>query len=80
MPVRLTPLLKRILSDQLGRPVLDETQLLSHYDVTFQRTTASDSQPAILTAIQEQLGLKLVPLLMPKEFLIIDHIEIPSAD
>jgi uncharacterized protein (TIGR03435 family) len=33
-----------------------------------------------MTAVQEQLGLKLVPQLMPKEFLVIDHVEMPSAD
>lgn len=72
--------LARILSDQLGRPVLDNTKLSSHYDVTLQWPTAPDSsQPAILTAIQEQLGLKLVPQLMPKEFLVIDHAEMPVA-
>jgi len=72
--------LARILSDQLGRPVLDGTKLSSHYDVTLQWPTDADSsQPAILTAIQEQLGLKLVPQLMPKEFLVIDHVEMPLA-
>jgi uncharacterized protein (TIGR03435 family) len=69
-----------ILSDQLGRPVLDSTKLSSHYDVTLQWPTALDlSEPTILTAIQEQLGLKLVPQLMPKDFLVIDHVEMPVA-
>jgi len=73
--------LARILSEQLGRPVLDNTQLSSHYDVTLQWPTGPDSSaPTILTAIQDQLGLKLVPQVMPKEFLIIDHVELPSAD
>ena len=72
--------LARILSDQLGRPVLDGTKLSSHYDVTLQWPTDSNaSDPAILTATQEQLGLKLVPQLMPKEFLVIDHVEMPVA-
>jgi len=31
------------------------------------------SEPAILTAIQDQLWLKLAPQLMPKEFLVIDQ-------
>jgi len=72
--------LARILSDSLGRPVLDSTKLSSHYDVTLQWPTDPDSsQPAIFAAIQEQLGLKLVPQLMPKEFLVIDHVELPMA-
>jgi uncharacterized protein (TIGR03435 family) len=73
--------LARILSDELGRPVLDSTKLSSHYDVTLQWPTAPDSlQPAILTEIQDQLGLKLVPQLMPKDFLVIDHVEMPVAE
>ena len=73
--------LARILSDQLGRPVLDSTKLSSHYDVTLQwPTDPESSEPTILNAIQEQLGLKLVPQLMPKEFLVIDQVEMPSAD
>jgi uncharacterized protein (TIGR03435 family) len=73
--------LARILSEELGRPVLDETRLPQHYDVTLQwPTTRESSEPTILTAIQDQLGLKLVPQLMPKEFFVIDHVEMPSAD
>ena len=73
--------LARMLSDELGRPVLDSTHLGSHYDVTLQWPTAPESpKPAILAALQEQLGLKLVPQLMPKEFLVIDHVEMPSAE
>jgi uncharacterized protein (TIGR03435 family) len=72
--------LARILSEQLGRPVLDNTKLSSHYDVTLQwPTTPDSSQPVVLTAIQEQLGLKLMPQLTPKEFLVIDHAEMPLA-
>lgn len=73
--------LARILSDELGRPVLDKTQLSSHYDVTLLWPVAPDSpEPAILNAVQEQLGLKLKPQLMPREFLVIDHVEMPVAD
>jgi uncharacterized protein (TIGR03435 family) len=73
--------LARILSEQLGRPVLDKTQLPYHYDVTLQWPTPSDSsEPGILTAVQEQLGLIVKPQLIPKEFLVIDHVEMPLAD
>jgi uncharacterized protein (TIGR03435 family) len=58
--------LARTLSVQLCRPVLDNTQLCSHYDLTLQWPTAPDSsEPAILNAVPEQFGLKLKPQLTP---------------
>ena len=73
--------LARILSEELGRPVLNKTQLPSHYDVNLQWPAAPDSsEPAILNAVQAEFGLKLTPQLMPKEFLVIDHVEMPVAD
>jgi uncharacterized protein (TIGR03435 family) len=76
-----TATLATMLSDQLGRPVLDRTGLSDHYDITLQWQADSELPgPAISAALQEQLGLKLVPQLVPKEFLVIDHVEMPSAD
>ena len=73
--------LARILSEQLGRPVLDKTGLTNHYDVTLQWEASPEaSDPAISAALQEQLGLKLEPKQILKEFLVIDHVETPSAD
>src|SRR5262249_55592370 len=40
--------------------------------------TVSKSRPSILTAIQQQYGLKLVPSQAPREFLVIDHVEKPA--
>jgi bla regulator protein BlaR1 len=40
----------------------------------------STARPTILTAIQQQYGLKLVPTQAPREFLIVDHVEKPSAN
>jgi uncharacterized protein (TIGR03435 family) len=44
------------------------------------RSLADDSAPSLLTALEEQLGLKLVPARGPVEVLIIDHMERPSPN
>ena len=71
-----------------GRTVVDQTGLKGAYDFTLtwgrQQPETSDARPGaappILTAIPEQLGLKLVPTKAPVEVIIIDHIERPSEN
>jgi uncharacterized protein (TIGR03435 family) len=59
-----------------GGPVLDKTGLSGKYDIDlhFRRQDDLNSNlPDIFTAVQEQLGLKLVPAKVPVTYLIIDH-------
>ena len=89
-------LLAAELSKWLGRVVIDKTGILGRYDVALSWSpgdgasappsvnsaisTAADSGPSIFTAIQEQLGLKLESGRGPVEVLVIDTIEMPSAN
>lgn len=82
------------LADQLGyivqRTVVDKTDLTGKYDFTLKWTPEGqmagvgtgqdDSAPSIFTALQEQLGLKLVPSKGPVQTLVIDHADMPTAN
>jgi uncharacterized protein (TIGR03435 family) len=41
---------------------------------------SDDSRPSIFTALQQELGLKLVPVKAPLAEIVIDHIEKPSPN
>jgi uncharacterized protein (TIGR03435 family) len=74
------------LSDQVNRTVIDKTGLTGNYDFDMKWTpddgtaAQSDYGPGVFTAIQEQLGLKLQPAKGPVETLVVDHVEMPSAN
>jgi bla regulator protein blaR1 len=70
------------IADRVDKAVIDHTGLTGSYgvDLTFSRNNDADGLPDILTAVQEQLGLKLESGKAPIEILVIDHIEKPSAN
>lgn len=77
--------LTEMLSNLVHRPVIDRTGLAGHADITLQWTSdeAADQGSNVLsifTALEEQLGLKLVSSKGPVETLVIDHIEMPAAN
>ncbi len=67
-----------------GRPVINRTGIAGKFDwhLEFVPSNAGDdlAGPSIFTAIQEQLGLKLVPAKGPTDVLVIDHLERPSEN
>lgn len=74
----------QLLSSQFGRPVADKTGLTGKYDFNLKTYPRSDNdlnprQP-LETAIQDELGLRLVPSKELVQTLIIDHIERPSEN
>lgn len=66
-----------------GLPVLDQTGLQGLYDFTLtwapEQLAVSD-MPSLFSAIQEQLGLRLMPSKAQVEVIVVDHIELPSAN
>jgi uncharacterized protein (TIGR03435 family) len=74
------------LASRVDRPVVDKTGIAGLYSFHLEfepeagRVSADLATPTIFTAIQEQLGLKLVPEKGPVEHLVIDHVQKPSAN
>ena len=67
-----------VLAHRAGQPVVDKTGLTGNYDFTLSYAPANDpnsSLPDFFTALQEQLGLKLVSQKVPVQFLVIDHVD-----
>lgn len=72
------------LSFPLDRTVIDKTGLTGRYDFQLRWTpdgvnpTAPDAPPDLITAIQEQLGLKPEPSKGPVTTLVVDHVDLPT--
>lgn len=70
--------LAEMLAIPAGKPVVDRTGVTGTYDVDlrFAPEDATDSTlPSLVTALEEQAGLKLEPQKVPVEVLVIDHVE-----
>ncbi len=82
-------LLARALAQQLGGVVENRTGLSGRFDLSLQWTpddavdsapSSANAPPGIFDAIQEQLGLALESKKGPVPVLVIDRIEVPSAN
>jgi uncharacterized protein (TIGR03435 family) len=82
------PSLASQLSNALGKPVYDKTGLTGSYDIMLhyrreEAAAGSDDNsdaPSVFTAMQEQLGLKLLPGKGPVETLVVDAAQKPEAN
>ena len=74
------------LTDEVHRQVVDKTGLTGHADITLKWSDDVAMQQggpnvvSIFTAVEEQLGLKLQSSKGPVETLVIDHVEMPTAN
>jgi uncharacterized protein (TIGR03435 family) len=76
-----------LLGMALDRPVIDKTGITGNFEIhlVFSPDDSAAARPVtahpgIVQAIQEQLGLRLVPAQGPVDVLVIDHIERPSEN
>jgi uncharacterized protein (TIGR03435 family) len=72
------------LALRLGRPVVDQTGLAGKFDFTLDYEEEGQATegyaPSLVTAVQDQLGLKLESKSAPVEMLVVDHVERPSGN
>ena len=76
------------LGNVLGKPVHDATGLTGVYDITLhfrpeEAAAGSDDKPdapSVFSAVQEQLGLKLLPGKGPVQTLVVDAAQKPDVD
>jgi uncharacterized protein (TIGR03435 family) len=76
------------LSGILSTPVIDRTGLPGQYDIRLVFTpdghepadTSTQSSAPLISAIREQLGLKLGPLSISTEMFMIDHADRPTKN
>jgi uncharacterized protein (TIGR03435 family) len=69
----------------MDKPVVDQTGLKDRYDFVLKwtpddATQAADALPGLYTAIEEQLGLKLVPAKAAVDVLVIDRMDRPAEN
>jgi uncharacterized protein (TIGR03435 family) len=79
-----------LLSLSQGRPVVDRTGLMGNFDIhlTFAPVPLpgrapdpiTDGRPLLVTALQEQLGMKLEASTQPEDVLIIDRVSRPDEN
>jgi bla regulator protein blaR1 len=78
-------MLEDFLTQELGRPVQDQTGLKGRYDFKLNWSRSDDvsapsEYPSIFVALPEQLGLALISKKAPIDFMVIDHVERPSEN
>ncbi|HSY36532.1 MAG TPA: TIGR03435 family protein [Acidobacteriaceae bacterium] len=96
LPIAQLCSLLEVVPDIGGRVIVDKTGLTGAYDLNLKWTPLQAAAPgggesgtssspdaggaSFFTAIEEQLGLKLVPTKGPAQVVVIDHIERPSEN
>jgi len=82
------PPLHREMAAAMDRLVIDRTGLSGQFDITLEwgdpvaqpSAPPTTGRPSFVTALREQLGLRIEPAMEPVQVLVIDNIQRPSPD
>jgi uncharacterized protein (TIGR03435 family) len=91
---KLSDLAWELESAVLARPVVDQTGLTSRFDFTLtwlpdefqtgalvgETNTGSEAPPNLLTALRQQLGLRLIAVKSFVDVMVIEHVDLPERD
>ena len=75
--------LLQLVISKVGAPVSDETGLTGTYDLQLRwsnEVAPADDRPSIVTALQEQLGLRLERRRVSTDVFVVDRFERPTPD
>lgn len=72
-----------VLYDRVNRPIIDRTGISAPIDFHLRwapDNTPGTDLPSLFTAIEEQLGLRMVSRRLPVEMFVIDQVEPPASN
>jgi uncharacterized protein (TIGR03435 family) len=75
--------LRQVVIGAVGAPVSDDTGLAGTFDIDLRWSTdvaPTDDLPSLVTALQDQLGLKLERRRVTEDVFVVDRIERPTPD
>ena len=84
----LGELVAELSAKGFDRPVIDATGLKGRYDVRFDMAAArtagqmnpNDPAGAMMSAVEDQMGLRIVPRKADVDVLVVDHVERKPAE
>ena len=84
----MTDIAEALQQGALDRPVVDQTGLTGRFDLRLKwtpddmhsATQGADAPPDLFTAIQEQVGLKLLSTRAPVDVIVVERLQRPSAN
>jgi uncharacterized protein (TIGR03435 family) len=69
-----------LIAPDLDRPIIDKTGLAARYDFGLEYKRAAEGDKSLFNAMEQQLGLKLVPVTESLEMAVIEDVQRPGEN